>query len=672
MSARALARAFALAFVGWSRNVRAQESPDGGLTVRGDRARADRERVEATPQFATSIDVRERGQQTASVADLVDEAPGVHARRAGDSLSPTTVSLRGAPGSHVIVAWDGVILNDASGGSVDLSLLAPSLLERVDVYRGLAPARLGSAGLGGAIELVSRAPTRRFRWHANLGLGSFLERRFTASAIGALGPLATVTALGYRGTLGNFPFFDDGGTPLATNDDVPDRPRVNNAADALDLLHRSCFGAPRNALCATLLLTGRVRGVPGPGAAQLTAPGFEQGRILLDAYRRVSRTDFWIEPHLTFSGHGEHFRDPSGLVVPGQITDARSSGTRMQWGWTYASRRGSVQLENTARQHYESYDTRDISQVSPPSIRTGFFGATEATLSVGPSTLSAAVLAELLTDRAADSSPRAHALLSPRVGLRLPIVTELFELRANAGRLERAPTLVDLYGLSGYLLPNPDLVPERGDTLDLGAVFQSHSPSLRVRLETSGYVRRVRDMITLVRRGAVAYKAFNLREVSVQGVEVLARLAFADRVEAVVSYAWTHAVTIAPQSSADGRRPPGVPEHDLYARAQAALGPVRPWAALSVVTGVFFDEANQLGAPTRAMLDMGLSVRIPSLPWLTLDGTVTNVFDQRSADVEFTAGRTYRVRQPVSDFLGYPLPGRSFFVGLRFGSAAPR
>ena len=635
------------------------------IQVRVDRARAERERVEAESRFATSIDARERGTRVTNVADLMDEAPGVHARRTGDALHPTTIAFRGAPTAHVTVAIDGVVLNDASGGGIDVSLIAPSILERVDVYRGVAPARLGNGGLAGAVEFVTRAPTRIPRVSLSLGMGSFLERRATAAVTAALGPVDVLGSLAYRGTRGDFTFYDDNSTPDITRDDDPNATRVNNAGDAVSGLARACTNRWRSRTCALLLVDWRSRGMPGNGNAQLTSPSLEQWRVLGRVSHRVPLSIGVIEPFVSFSAHDDHFRDPLGQTFSGTPVDSSTAGTSTTWGWITSVARRDVRVEANTSQRIETYSTAALGAGTLDAHRSALLAAADVRVDRGALQVTGSFAAEVIHD----SDSRGFAAVdrfmpSPRLGARV-LLPAGFELRANVAHLERSPSLVDLYGIGGYLESNTGLRAERSNGGDLGAVFRGRSGAWSTRVELVGFGRQAHNLIALERSGPVAYKAFNLDDVRIAGLESQVRLSFREHFDFVASYAFTDAVTIA-RDSANGRHPPGIPAHDFYARAQGTLGPFSAWIDVSFVSGIYLDRANTFAAPPRALLGAGALARVPWVRGLALSLTASNLLDQRDGLVTIGSGLGSERRVPIEDFTGYPLPGRSVFATVHY------
>src|SRR3954465_9640061 len=93
------------------------------------------------------------------------QIPGFSLLRRSSSLTahPTSqgISLRGlgpSGASRTLVLFDGVPLNDPFGGWIYWNRLPLSGLESVEVARGSLSQLYGSAAMGGAIQLLPRAP----------------------------------------------------------------------------------------------------------------------------------------------------------------------------------------------------------------------------------------------------------------------------------------------------------------------------------------------------------------------------------------------------------------------------------------------------------------------------------------------------------------------------------
>ncbi len=106
------------------------------------------------------------------LASLLLEVPGVTIARTGSAVAFTSIALRGLNPDEVLIYIDGVPLNIAEGGGVDISTLPLGDVERVEVYRGSTPLAFGESALGGVISIITRTPGAT-RLLLRAGVGSF-------------------------------------------------------------------------------------------------------------------------------------------------------------------------------------------------------------------------------------------------------------------------------------------------------------------------------------------------------------------------------------------------------------------------------------------------------------------------------------------------------------------
>ena len=120
----------------------------------------------------------------ADLAQTLDRATGVNIRRYGGLGSFSTLSIRGSTAEQVQVFLDGVPLNSAVGGGVDLGGLPIGGVESVDVYRGAVPARFGGNSLGGVVHIRTQPLGGKVRTRLHTASGSYGTRRLGASLSG--------------------------------------------------------------------------------------------------------------------------------------------------------------------------------------------------------------------------------------------------------------------------------------------------------------------------------------------------------------------------------------------------------------------------------------------------------------------------------------------------------
>jgi outer membrane cobalamin receptor len=85
------------------------------------------------------------------LVDILQRSPGINVRRSGGLGSDFNLALNGLSGNKIRYFFDGIPMEDFGSA---LSFPA-SLVERIEVYKGVAPVSLGSDALGGAVNVTT-------------------------------------------------------------------------------------------------------------------------------------------------------------------------------------------------------------------------------------------------------------------------------------------------------------------------------------------------------------------------------------------------------------------------------------------------------------------------------------------------------------------------------------
>jgi len=145
------------------------------VTVR--RALTVAEQRQQSAEAVNVVDLRRARRENADLGEVMARSQGVAVRRAGGLGSGTRFSLNGLYDDQIRFFLDGVPL-DLAGYPNGISNVPVNLVDRVEVYRGVVPVRLGADALGGAVNLVT---DERYdaRAAASYQVGSFGTRRLT-------------------------------------------------------------------------------------------------------------------------------------------------------------------------------------------------------------------------------------------------------------------------------------------------------------------------------------------------------------------------------------------------------------------------------------------------------------------------------------------------------------
>jgi iron complex outermembrane receptor protein len=673
---------------------------------------------EAPPEDRTAavevVRVDDRTTGT-SLAEVLDEVAGVRIRRLGGLESHATVSIRGSTSGQVLVLRDGVPLGSASGSEVDINEIPLGDVERIEVYRGPSAAHFGAGGLGGVVNLVSRNPEGEAPARVEVGLGSFMPGHFDAARIfsftaGRRVALRTVardergrySILGgasFWSTDGDFTYLDDNGTLWEESDDFYAR-RENNDATQGDASLRGVVelgGAWR--LVASESFSVRHRGVPGQGiesgsVARLrtlndltlielerTRPGHGWPLLHVQLSARIRR-DEWVD-RLGQIGVGREHDDDLTLDV----------GARTRAGWTLPVSAGNAWLQGDVR--YERFFARSLldpgREWSWQRISGALSGWITWSLAGDALELSPQARLDVIRDGPSGDGPpvaggaepetTSSVLTSEQLGLR-GHVTRWLDLRAAAGLSQRPATFLELLGDRGTVVGNPALRPESGWTVDGGLELEGRDLGAleRVRLEATGFYRYVDDLIQLVPNSQVTFVAVNVGAARVAGLEATGQLridwAGSTRspwpgwIDLRLGVTYMSAVDRSDFAHREGRQLPLRPEWEVFGRVAFIWGPITLAYELDYLAGNYLDPYNSFPVPHRLL--HGLEVVADLARWRgpELALQVRNLTDRIAEEVP-VRGLGERTR-PVSDVMGFPLPGLTVFLDLRWDVGEPR
>lgn len=615
---------------------------------------------------SASVVTSERTPHAAeTLPDLVDDLPGVTVSRLGGVGAPALLSLRGSTAEQVSVYLDGVNLNLAAGGGVDLSTLPIGDVARVEVYRGATPIAFGLSAIGGVLSVETRRP-RTNGAALEFGAGSFGTWLAGGSASIAGARYGVYLGLHSLRSTGDFDFTDDKGTSFdPTDDEVLER--KNNRLREMDGTIRASVDLPgRRELSLIALGFDRDQGLPGyPRYATTRAELGTRRAVGSLAYR--SRNEIGPRSQLRAQVYGygleQRFGDPLSelAVAPTDAEDqtvAAGAMTRARWVPTMWQQ-PAILLDVRG----ERFVPTDLVTGKRGVSSTRFLGAAGAETAFRHAASRLAVLPSLRVELsrgvaagrgsfgelASAGEPVVRALPVARLAVTQSPV-DAVTLRANVGRYARLPTFLELYGNTGFILGNRELEPERGVNADVGGAFAWSGDELGVSADAALFAVFTDDLIQFQQNAYGVARARNIGEARVLGVESSAALRYRD-LRLYAQGTFTDAHDRSDSAAASGKQLPYRPRTHVTVRPEVRRLPllgaeVGAHVELDVTSGNYVDPANLVRIPSRVLVGAGASL---------LFGT---------GRVRVTATATNLTDASESDLVSYPLPGRAFFLTL--------
>lgn len=646
-----------------------------------DTAARDRDRALGDAPFVTVLHPDEH-PATASIADALATTAGVQARSLGGLGAYQSVSVRGAAPGHTAVLIDGVPLPRIAAVTTDLGRFTLDAFGEVALYRGAVPVELGGAGVGGAVNLVTRLGRgeRGERVRLSAGLGSYGARHLRGHYGDDHGGLRSSTTVGYQGATGDYTYFDDNGTLLNQADDGY-RARGNNGFDQVDAATR--LGAGERAAAGGARLAWRRQGLPGATSRPAQAASLTTTNAILDGHADA-RLGPGIARQLGYLLlERQRLHDPMGELGLGAAERAYTTaagGASSTWKLPL----GAHRLASGVELRGERFHDRDESGATPALAGTRVGGAVTAAVELGLAR--ALVVTPALRLDALRSAPtpmttgpsalapvpaRWDVVPSPRLTARLAVVDDV-ALKGSAGWYARLPTLLEVFGNRGYIIGSPELRPERGPSVDLGVVWAPAAalgPIDRILVQADVFGRRAHDTIAFVTYAGFVTRATNIGDTEAYGGELVASARLARTLSVTAAYTRLATAQRSADVSVDGKPTPRTPGHLAYARADAvrtlAGRALAVWLDGTWQAESYLDPASLGRVPARLLV--GTGARVELVGGLALALSVANLADDRIAYLPLDPPPSPALTEtptPLTDVAGFPLPGRSFYLSL--------
>jgi vitamin B12 transporter len=591
-----------------------------------------------------------------NAATVLRGAPGVAITELGGLGASASTSIRGASAAQTPVYLAGVRINDEVAGSADLATLPLWFIERIEIYRGNAPADADRWGLGGAVFFEPKKPDGKLTTGALVGSHGTLGAYATVSAGTASD--GVIAGVGYEAAENDYRFEDSQGTAFVGGDDSP--ARLSNA-DA------SLFGFwlhGRQRLGRTSLNLLAHRGSLERGVARVANVPAEQAREQVERNLAAISTrspfgahDGWVEARTTLLSSTTSVRDPARELSLG-TTASEVRGLRVSEGLAVRFRplpplllRAAIDAsaERASRREASGgvWNSRPVLEASRVDLRP----AASSELDLGNQLSLRALLAVECTSASTSSlEPCPEHPLSGRLGpsFRAGKLTAF----ANAGRYARSPTLGERFGMSAVVRGNPRLDSESGTSVDVGARFHD-SGRPGIWLSGAAFARWARSLIVFTRTAQGYVVPENRDRARLLGLELALGAAPVDGLNLGASLSLTDARdTSESRFTVNDVLPfqsrlqfaPGVSYTHTVRRS--FVDAVKLVAHYVHQSSRYADGAGLAVIPEQGNLE--LQGELAFLRWQSaLRVRVDNVFDQQRFDV-----------------VGFPLPGTTFFASF--------
>lgn len=620
--------------------------------------------LDSTPAFFSVIERDQFEGKIESLAEVIEKEAGIQVRQSGGLGSFSSVSLRGSSSNQVVVFLDGVLLNDASGGGVDLSTISLSDVQSIEVYRGVTPANFGKASIGGAINIRTNRVKKGFQGNVSLGYGSFNTKEGSVFLNHKPAKWDYLISADVLKTANDFEFVNDKGTDWNRDDDE-EEDRNNAEVERYNILTKFGYDVTKDLrlelnnqwfskdqeipawnnspLVDTTLDTRRNMTTFGLIADNL-------GSLGLNTHFKINHT--WKE---------EIFDDSNGFIGLGKQKDkytTKRTGANLYAEWLTASNLVSMYTEFI----HEDYEPESLLQKENArdssrdflslTLQDNWFLLRER-LIITP------VLRYTWLRDELDSAVSVYGLplegrsrhedyVKPQLGIKYRLLDWL-TLKANWAEYVREPSFFELFGDRGLFLGNMDLEAEEGTNWDCGLEIDhqmKHSLIQRINLEAAFFYSDVDELITRTYDARGVGKSVNISGSEIEGVEASLYVDFLKYFKLIAKGTWQDTENQSQIKAFEGKNLPGRYDESYLGRLEARFGGCKVYMEKISEKGRYFDTANLLEAEDTNETNVGASYNYQDL---VVTFEAKNIGDNQ-----------------YEDFNGYPLPGRSYTATLKY------
>ena len=627
--------------------------------------------------FTSQVSTDTAPRAPVDAASMLAELPSVHVRRLGADGSFAMLSIRGSASSQVGVVLAGIPLTGAADPSFDVGALPLWPGASFRVYRGFAPASLGTTGyLGGVLAIDAPSAALGARTEAWLAGGSFGSLKLRVGDTRKVGALELAGGLFASRSDGNFTY--DLADP-ATGKIAP-HTRTNAGHVTVGGIERVALERPWGSVGALIFASARDAGAPGTSAYSTRVAHLASSRIVIGADASI-HTGASGAVRLLAWGRRETstLHDPLGELNATHTSSTSSAilAAGLSAGWRGRPRPSlTADVRLDARAERFSPQDGDRGLLTLPALRLAGGGGAELEwrAAEGLAITASARLDGRRDDATGSTGPdrktplgiSSNLLPSGHLGASYRLA-DAAVISAHAGALGRPPSFQELYGNGVSLVGDAELRPERALSADAGVHGDIGDRRSAFTYEAAFFVTAAQDLIAFVPLGIATFRAENIDRALLAGAEVSASFT-ARGLRSQVSYTFLFSRNESGNPIYEGRPLVGRPQQDFAYDASYRFGPVGLRYGLDALAGATANVEGTLVLPPRILHGAGASVDLPLRVPLRLGFDAENLGDLRTLPV--ASHQRGSVALPYSEFPGFPLPGRSFWLTLRM--AAPR
>ena len=609
-------------------------------------------------------------QTNQNLSDILKSQMGVSIRSIGGLGSFSQLSLRGSSSQQVSIYLDGILLNDANGGGVDLSGIPLSTLDRIEIYHNQAPIKFGQQFQGGVIQLVSKRVKNNASTLA-ASLGSFEERKLLASTSYKTNKSTVLLQLNHQQAKNNFSFLNDNQTELNPYDDKIEKRFNAQTKQQSALIKFNYKVSSKQTFFSQFTINSQNKHLPNQQNSKQnkTELNTENYRLKL-AYENLNATTISnhvlsIKTDISSSLKNEHYLDPNSQLGLGK-QDNRYQTKRFQIS-NYMELPlllnddidiiGQLNTGYKQENYRSQQDLNSIfSQASSLSRQrqTGFVAfALPNYLNNGKFIITPSIHLQNLIDTNLVSHQNDKSLSETDINTNLGVIynfAHFHKLSLALGTANRHPSFYEKYSDRGFVIGNPDLIKESSFQRDIGYeynrdFFLPKHYLTNLYFNIHAYLNDTKDIIIQSYDARGIAHSYNMKSAQSSGIEIKTSFTTQQKTELTINTSYNFSTIKSDYSAFNMSQLPNHPKYQFNAKLQQSIQNFKLYYLLHIERDSFYDRANLLDITPQELHNIGIKYQTKN--WgITFEAN--NLLDNH-----------------VESFNGYPSPGKNFHLTIQ-------
>lgn len=633
--------------------------------------------------FTNVIELDKVKQRYTSLDEVLEREAGIRIRRYGGLGSYSTLSIRGSNANQVRFYIDGVPLNNNVGGEVNLSDLPFDNLEKIEVYKSGTSAGFSGSAIGGAVNLVTQKGKKDKSTQLQLGAGSFKTIKLNAMHKDFYKDLDYTFFVQREKSDQDFTFRNNNGTPILNTIDDFDDKRQNAWFDRFNFTTNLAYKHKSTTYTFLNDFNYRMHGIPGPGYNQTQ-------KVKRKFLRNTSSlgTDtkgFWFEnlnfqTRLYYTGGRDELFDPRkefNSASPDSKANIQQYGLHLIPEIYLLKYHQIIRiLAGSERETYKRdrrNEFHEIVEKTPRKFRTHNFVQLQDEFRFWDKRLRLipSVQAEQYVDRYNEDPLKQNLtnLLNGQkterkftnyrfgfIGIPYQTPKTVLGWKMNGSIETRFPDFLELFGERGSIIGNTDLKPEKSKNFDAGPVLDLQFTNVDLNTSIAYFKKTIESMILFVPNSQFTLRPENVDSALIRGFEFSLKLKLYKKIMLDSNYTYQKAINTSDVTYLKNKYLPLRPLHEWQAGVEYyQQDKFETGFRTTFIGAVFKDRTNEYQnyEPARWLHNIYFSFYIYKAK-----------VDNASKELKVTFEAKNILDKRAFDIVGYPLPGRSYYVTL--------